>query len=658
LPGKLAGLHDYDLIILDNVAADQLSRQQMTSLRAYVHDLGGGFVMVGGDQSFGAGGYYRTPVEDLLPVSLDVRNKKHLPSLALVLVIDKSGSMAEQQLGRSKIELAAEAASAAVDTLSERDSAGVIAFDDQARPVFQLARAEDKKAVHRAIQGVAAGGGTAIHPGLKMAYDWLGASDAQLKHVILLSDGESQPGNFRQIARSMSDAGITLSSVAVGESADFALMKLLADIGGGRYYEAGDPQSLAAIFSREAFLASGAAIVEEPFVPLLKAPSQATAGIDWAGAPRLLGYSGTAERQPQVEGAQPPAVTALVSHRDDPVYAVWQYGLGRAAAFTPDLKPRWAAGWMNWAGFGQFVTQMLRDVVRRGSGPGEFSVEPRITFEQTRDGAHRGQISVEALTADGRFKNDLRLRARVVAPDLGASEVDLEQTASGRYEAVFPAPARGAYLINLFQQGGEALAVTGSVKSYSPEFAVAAAETGTLARIAGATGGSIIDDSLAVSGRGTESDLFGRRVPKSSPREIWQSLLVIALVLLPIDVGLRRVHITADDAAGAVAAVREKLVAFGDSITGRSRAPAEAEAVEDIGRLKASRGRLRLREAPARLQDGRVTGDRAVGASKSVTAPAVEQQGAASITGRLGEPGPESEESLAGKLLEAKKKRE
>src|SRR2546423_1358903 len=133
VPTTLAGFQDYDLVIFDNVPASAMTTAQMKMLQSYVRDLGGGFVMIGGDQSFGPGGYYQTPVEESLPVSLDVRQKKHFPALAIALVIDKSGSM----IG-SKIGMAQEAASATVDFLSERDSVGVIAFDSEAYSVVNL----------------------------------------------------------------------------------------------------------------------------------------------------------------------------------------------------------------------------------------------------------------------------------------------------------------------------------------------------------------------------------------------------------------------------------------------------------------------------------------------------------------------------------------
>jgi Mg-chelatase subunit ChlD len=592
-PASLAAFQDYDMVIFDNLPATQLTKAQMKMAQSYARDLGGGFLMIGGEQSFGPGGYYKTPIEEMLPVSLDVRQKKHFPSLALVLVIDKSGSMAEIQNGRSKMELALEAASTAVDFLTERDSVGVIAFDSEPQPVVNITKVEDKKKIIKEILSIQAAGGTAMYPGIRQAYEWLQASDAQIKHIIVLSDGQSQPGDFAGIAKSISDAGMTLSSIAVGSDADLRGMKMIADVGGGRFYATDRAETLPQIFTREAFLASRSTIIEEPFQPRLVRPTQATNGIDWASAPQLGGYVGTAER----DAINSPAITSLISDKDDPVYAVWQYGLGKVAAFTSDAKPRWAANWMNWSGFGQFWTQVLRDTLRR---EGSNELQPRVEIN-----AGKGHVSVEAVAGDGTFKNNLRLTAHIVAPDFSTSDIALEQTASGRYEGDFAAVTRGAYLVSVSEAGGLTAPVTGSVNSYSPEFSIVSSDANLLAQISAATGGSVLnasaeganatngaasnDATTASNQPANNANLFDHRTEKTTPREIFQILLLLAVLLLPVDVGLRRVHIAREQIEQA----REWLA------TKLRRKPVvelDAETAEAHAQLKKSRKRVRLGE--------------------------------------------------------------
>jgi Ca-activated chloride channel homolog len=577
-PTTLARFQDYDLVIFDNVPASSLTTAQMKMVQSYVRDLGGGFVMIGGDQSFGPGGYYKTPIEETLPVSLDVRQKKHLPSLAIALVIDKSGSMEG-----AKLQMTQEAASATVDFLSERDSVGVIAFDSDAYPVVNLTKVEDKRAILRQIESIQALGGTNIYPGLKLANEWLGASDAQIRHIIVLSDGRSEDGDFRRIAGEIRAAGITLTAVAVGDDADIPMMKMLADIGGGRFYAADRPDNLPRIFTREASLASRSTIIEEPFSPGLARPTQATNGIDWSAAPQLGGYVGTAER----DSLKSPAITSLITDKGDPLYAVWQYGLGRAAAFTSDAKPRWAAGWMNWPGFGAFWTQAFRDTLRRESGSG---LTPRVEIT-----AGRGHVSVEATAPDGQSKNNLRLRTQIVGPDLSTTDITLDQTASARYEGDFAATVRGAYLVSVSEYDGQTSTTSGAVNSYSPEFNIASQDVDLLARVSEMTGG------LMMTGAEVGLDLFKQPASKTIPHEIWESLMLAALILLPIDIGVRRVLVTREQLANARALVESKL-------RRSARSEIDSAAVVSIDRLKGARARVVLsNEAADEIEPESVT---------------------------------------------------
>jgi Mg-chelatase subunit ChlD len=613
-PTTLAGFQDYDLVIFDNLPASSLTAAQMKMVQSYVRDLGGGFIMIGGDQSFGPGGYYRTPIEETLPVSLDVRQKKHLPSLAIALVIDKSGSMEG-----AKMQMTQEAASATVDFLSERDSVGVIAFDSDAYPVVTLTKVEDKRAIIRQIESIQALGGTNMYPGLKTAYEWLGASDAQIKHIIVLSDGRSEDGDFRVIAGEIRKAGMTLTTVAVGDDADIPMMKMLADIGGGRFYAADRPENLPRIFTREASLASRSTIIEEPFSPRLVRPTQATNGIDWSAAPQLGGYVGTAER----DSLKSPAITSLITDKDDPLYAVWQYGLGRSAVFTSDAKSRWAAGWMNWPGFGSFWTQAFRDTLRRESGSG---LNPRIEIA-----AGHGHVSVEATAPDGQFKNNLQLRTKIVGPDLSATDITLDQTAAGRYEGDFAATARGAYLVSVSEDDGQISTTSGAVNSYSPEFNIASQDIDLLARVSEMTGGMMMArDSVGV-------DLFKLPASKTIPHEIWETLMLAALILLPIDIGVRRVLVTREQLAHARVLVESKL-------RRGVRTDIDSAAVVSIDRLKGARSRVVLSDVAANdIEPASVTS-----VPQSVDRP--------SKTVASTEPA-EDDRPLASRLLDARRKR-
>ena len=189
LPRTLSELQKFDCVILSNIPATSMTMQQMEILRTYVEDLGGGLVMIGGDQSFGLGGYYKTTLEEILPVRSNFDKEKEKPSLAMVLVIDKSGSM-----GGQKMEQAKDAAKAAVELLAPKDKVGVIAFEGDVFWIADVQPASNKASIIDKISAIEAGGGTVMGPPMEAALEALQQTVAKLKHVILLTDGESNTG--------------------------------------------------------------------------------------------------------------------------------------------------------------------------------------------------------------------------------------------------------------------------------------------------------------------------------------------------------------------------------------------------------------------------------------------------------------------------------
>src|SRR5438874_3570857 len=234
MPDSLADLQNYELLMLSNIPATDLTQRQMEVARTYVQDLGGGLIMLGGDQSFGLGGYYKTTLEEILPVRSDFEKEKEKPSLAMVLVIDKSGSM-----GGEKIELAKEAAKSAIELLGPNDKVGVIAFEGETYWVCEVQAAGNKTYIMDKIASIEAGGGTVMAPAMEAAYEALRDTVAKLKHVILLTDGESAPGPFEEISENMAQARITCTTVGIstdGQTVDEPLLKKIAEISKGRYY--------------------------------------------------------------------------------------------------------------------------------------------------------------------------------------------------------------------------------------------------------------------------------------------------------------------------------------------------------------------------------------------------------------------------------------
>jgi uncharacterized membrane protein len=352
MPDSLNDLQNYELLILSNVPATALTLQQMKLTRTYVQDLGGGLIMLGGDQSFGLGGYYKTELEEVLPVRSDFEKEKEKPSLAMVLVIDKSGSM-----GGQKMELTKEAAKSAVELLGGNDKIGVIAFEGETYWVNEVQSASNKSSIIERISSIEAGGGTVMAPAMEEAYQALVGTTAKLKHVIILTDGISAPGDFEGIAANMASARITCSTVAVGEDADKKLLEEIARIGNGRSYFTNDPSNVPQIFAKETVAASKSAINEQPFLPQVVRPSRVLDNINFEEAPFLLGYV--------VTRPKPTSELVLASEARDPLLAWWRYGLGMTVAFTSDAKSRWAAEWLTWPGYSKFWAQLVRHAMRK-----------------------------------------------------------------------------------------------------------------------------------------------------------------------------------------------------------------------------------------------------------------------------------------------------
>jgi len=517
VPNQLSDLQNYEHLILSDVPATRMSRAQMEMIRSYVQDLGGGIMMLGGENSFGLGGYYKTPIEEILPVRTDTEKKKETPSMAMVLVIDKSGSM-----GGVKIELAKEAAKAAVELLGRRDQVAVIAFDGSPHWVAEMHSASDKFYLIDRISSLSAGGGTSIYPALQQAYSALADTSARLKHVILLSDGHSQPGAFYEVVSSMRSESITVSTVGIGSGADVNLLTNISNWGGGRFYFTQDAYSIPQIFAKETVTASKSAIIDEPFVPQLIKSSQMLKGIDFETAPFLLGYVSAKPK--------PTAEVFLVSDRGEPVLASWQYGLGKAAAFTSDAKGRWAADWLEWKGFSKFWAQVVRDTMRKSS-LSNFRADVKVD----KGIAH---LTADAMSDSGEFLNELENKVTLIKPDLKKTELNLSQTAPGRYETTFPVPDVGSYFVNILQQSqGEIVnrQVTGTVVSYPEEYLLTTANESLLNKLANLSDG--------VFNPSPEAIFQTPNHPVAVYIELWKYFLTIAAFLILLDILLRRVDL-------------------------------------------------------------------------------------------------------------------
>lgn len=520
-PDDLKELQKYEVLILSNVSADQLSQNQMKIIQTYVRDLGNGLIMIGGERGFGAGGYFNTPVEEALPVDMDPRKRKD--AVALVLIMDKSGSMANLSGGYEKIELAKEAAISAVEFLKDQDKIGVIAFDSQAKEVIKLTQAKRKDKLISQVGAIRAGGGTKIEAALKKAYAWLKADKSKFKHVVLLSDGQTEE-NLVDIARRMASDNITLSTISIGDDSAHEFMKKIGEAGKGRWYATQDVSALPRIFVREAFLASSL-FVEEKFTPK-SIGSDLLMGISPNEMPPLLGYVATSEKS----SAQVP----IRSHQEEPILAMWRYGLGRALAFTSDAKAKWAVEWLKWDKFAKFWSQAVNWTLPSISNR---NFDMLISTE-----GNKGRLIIDVLSVGAGFKPDpiIEFRATATAMDsLESQLIPISQTAMGRFEGIFDVSKRGNYIVRLDQLQNEvqvASQTAGLAMSYSTEFKDLTPNTALLNKIADITGGNFSPEPRTIT----------RRSGKSTGKleDLWQLLTLIALILFPLEVAIRRLSIS------------------------------------------------------------------------------------------------------------------
>ncbi len=530
IPTSARELERFDFFVLSDVPADEVSMTQVDAIDRYVRELGGGFMMAGGDRAFGLGGWQGTRMEEMLPVRMDAERRRDQPTLALALVIDRSGSMSGQ-----KLELAKEAARQTAALLSADDYMEVIGFDSQPERVVRMQSAGNRFPIERDIRRVAASGGTNIFPALDMAYQDLAVTRARIKHVILLTDGQSPEDGIADLVQVMRAEGMTVSTVGLGADVNRALMQSIASLGAGRSYFTNDPHNVPRIFMRETTAVARSAAVEEYFQPTQVAPADFLRGVPIASAPFLHGYVAT-----RAKGS--PAQVVLASDLGEPILARVRLGLGWSMAWTSDVKNRWAVEWLRWPGFSRFWAQLVREHMRQRRGH-RLDMQAEVVGDEVR-------VVVDGIGPDDRFLNGLESSLRMEGPmgeapaRRGAeggrrrTEHTLRQSAPGRYEARLPLPGYGSYVLTASHrfEGREVAESSAQLaRPYPREYLTLEPDRALLSSAARITGG----DEAPSTGR-----LFDPRGESiRAHRELWPALLGAALVLYLLDLLLRRVRI-------------------------------------------------------------------------------------------------------------------
>ncbi|MBI4494661.1 MAG: VWA domain-containing protein [Chloroflexi bacterium] len=518
---SLDRLEPYDAMALGNVSATSFSLDQLKVINAYVESRGHGLVVVGGPTSYALGNYGGTPLEQALPVWASIPTKREGARIALLLIIDRSGSMELKSDGVAKIEMAKEAAILATEALRPGDFLGILAFDVRPRWVVPLQPLDPAalQGIQTQIARLEADGGTDIYTALQRGYEALRTVRADLRHIVLLSDGQGFEAKYEELASQIRTAGIGVSTIAVGSDADTQLLGRLARWGEGRYYFTERVRDIPKIMTREAAIAKRTALVEGHIRPQLISTSPILRSIAPADLPPLGGYVATIPKDT--------AQVVLATDSGEPLLAQWYFGLGRVVVWTSDLSPRWTSEWLAWKDNQRFWDQAVRWAM-----PSPANRD--LSLEVSRDDA-RVTLRAEALR-DGQFANLAATRATITLPDGRTAQVPLRQTAPGRYEAQVLAESPGVYQVDVVQSDDGRAArqeTTGFVVREAEELASFGANERLLRRLASQTGGRVIQ---------RPEEAFARDFNPVGFRwePLWWRLLLLGLLLLPLDIAVRR----------------------------------------------------------------------------------------------------------------------
>jgi Ca-activated chloride channel family protein len=527
-PQDLLDLEQYDLVILVNTARDMLSEDDERMLETYTRVLGGGLLFVGGPDALGAGGWRGSELEKILPVKLDVADDVVMPEVAVVIVLDSSGSMRRAVFGSSRTQqtVANESAAGAIDILDPRDQIGVIAFASSPRVVVPIGPNTDPETTRKAVVNIRSDGGTYLVPAMELAREQLDSVEAKTKHVIVLSDGQSDNAQaLPGIAQSFGDAGIKVTTIAVGDDADDSTLRQMATRSGGVAHRVINPSRLPRVFLKAIRVVRTPMVREELFTPIVLDPNIPM--LSSAGAlPALSGLVMTE----QIE--DPLVSTPIVSDRGEPLLAYHQVELGRVAVFTSDAS-NWASGWIEDPVFERFWTNLVQWTMRNASEePGELTTV-------IQDG--RAEFEYETLDVDGAPIDGLSVDAQIFGPDGTVRKVPLSQTGAGKYSGSAEGLGTGVHVVIARpMKGDEPLmpSIAGIEISAAAEYTHLSADPSSLIDLAERTGGRVLDfnNPLAAS-------LFDRGGlnPTRAYTPMWPALILLILLVFLADIAARRV---------------------------------------------------------------------------------------------------------------------
>jgi Mg-chelatase subunit ChlD len=486
---SLEELSKYSAVLLENVPAEKIGGSGMDSLAVWVRETASGLMLTGGRNSYGPGGYFRSPLDPILPVSMELRNEHRKLSLAMAVALDRSGSMAVPVGGgKAKMDLANEGAAQVVDLLGPMDEFGVLAVDTVPHVISDFAPVKDKESVKRDIRSIRSeGGGIFIYVALEAAAAMLLKATAGTKHIILLADANDseEPGQYQDLLDKCKQAGITVSVIGLGTPADkdADLLRDIATRGNGRIFFTDKPEELPRLFAQDTFVVARNTFLDEP------TPIESTPGLSLlAGRPFDLsqtigGYNLTYLRF----GAT--LATRTLDDYKAPVVAAWRAGAGRVLCYTGEADGKYAGPIAGWKDVGAYYSSLARWVI----GPANRLPGGMLLTQEVKNGMHQVQLHLDPERQGDPFAELPRvtlLRARPGQPP-EVHKTALRWTGADSLALEIALQGRDTTLATVEVPGQEPVALPPVCLPYSPEFQPAESGRGpaTLERLARATGG-------------------------------------------------------------------------------------------------------------------------------------------------------------------------
>ncbi|HOW65216.1 MAG TPA: VWA domain-containing protein [Candidatus Paceibacterota bacterium] len=530
----LEDVSQYSAVLLENVMANNLGNAGMETLASWIEQTGAGLFMTGGKKSFGPGGYFRSPLERIMPVSMEMRQEHRKHRIAIVVALDRSGSMAMAAGGgRTKMDLANLGTVQVLDLLSPNDEIGVIAVDSSAHTIVELDSVANNQGRRSKILAIdSMGGGIFIFEALSNAARMLLSAQAETKHIILFADAadSEEPGQYQDLLDNCQKANITVSVVGLGTEADMdaELLKDIARLGQGNCFFSDSPYEIPRLFAQDTFTIARSSFVEET-TPLKATPGLNTLGgmPDWQ-PPEVGGYN--------LCYARPEANLAVLTTDDytAPIVAAWQAGNGRVLCFTGEADGQFSGPLAQWPQAGDFYSTLARWTAgEQNDLPDHFALTQEI-----REGSCHVELHLDPRRAADPFSGTPQVQVLHGIPGQtpARTSVDLKWSSADTLEAWIPIRGNETVLATAAVPGMKPITLSPVCLPYSPEFEAEAGDRGmdALKQLAAATGG---EDRLDLAKIWNVLPTRLRRVPLAP----W--LLIAAMVLFLVEILQRRTSI-------------------------------------------------------------------------------------------------------------------